>query len=98
MVVSFIGRGNRSTHRKPLTCANHLQTSSHNVVASKPYLGRFKLTTLVMMPTDCIGSYTSNYHTIITAPIFNHIYFFLLERKKTLGLHFFLCGDMIYWF
>ena len=31
----------------------------------------FKLTTLVVIGTDCIGSYKSNYHTIMTtmAPI-----------------------------
>jgi len=28
----------------------------------------FKLTTLVMISTDCIGSYKSNYQTIMTAP------------------------------
>ena len=26
----------------------------------------FELTTLVLIGTDCIGSYTSNYHTIMT--------------------------------
>ena len=28
----------------------------------------FKLTTLVVIGTDCIGSYKSNYHTTMTAP------------------------------
>ena len=27
---------------------------------------RFELTTLVVIGTDCIGSYKSNYHTIMT--------------------------------
>jgi hypothetical protein len=27
---------------------------------------RFELTTLVVIGTDCIGSYKSNYHTITT--------------------------------
>ena len=35
-----------------------------------------QLTTLVVMFTDCIGSYKSNYHTIMTVPIFNDTYFF----------------------
>ena len=49
--------------------ANHWQTWSHNVV----YLpwSRFKLTTSVVIGTDCIGSCKFNYHTITTtmAPI-----------------------------
>jgi hypothetical protein len=28
--------------------------------------GEFELTTLVVIDTDCIGSYNSNYHTITT--------------------------------
>jgi len=28
----------------------------------------FELATLVVIGTDCIGSYKSNYHTIMTAP------------------------------
>ena len=49
--------------------ANHWQTWSHNVV----YLpwSRFKLTTSVVIGTDCIGSCKFNYHTITAtmAPI-----------------------------
>jgi len=35
----------------------------------------FKLTTLVVIDTDCTGSCKSNYHmiTIMTAPIFTHL-------------------------
>jgi len=30
---------------------------------------RFELTTLVVIGTDCIGSYKSNYHTITTTTV-----------------------------
>jgi len=76
--------------------ASHWETLSHNVVSSKPYLSGFELTTLAVMGTDCIGSYTSNYHTITTAPIFNKNK--SLRKKENLGLHFFSVGDVIYWF
>ena len=52
MAVSFIGGGNLSTLRKPLTCR-------------KSIMG-FELTNLVVIGTDCTGSYKSNYHTITT--------------------------------
>ena len=39
------------------------QTLSHNVVQS-PW-SRFELTTLVVVSTECMGSYESNYHSII---------------------------------
>jgi len=70
MAVSFIVGGNRSTQR------NHELTQ----VTDKLYhimlyrvhlaLAGFELTTLVVIGTDCIGSYKSNYHTITatTAP------------------------------
>jgi hypothetical protein len=46
---------------------NHWQTLSHNVVSSTPRLSGFELITLAVMCTDCIGSYKSNYHTVMTA-------------------------------
>ena len=51
---------------------SHWQTLSHNVGCiqyTSPWTG-FKLTTLVVIGTDCIGSYKSNWHTITatTAP------------------------------
>ena len=51
------------------------------------------LTTLVVMCTDCIGSYKSNYHTIMTVPIFNNIYFFFKKERK-IRVIFFLCKGM----
>ena len=38
----------------------------HNVVSSTPHRSRIQLTTLVVIGTDCIGSYKSNYHTVTT--------------------------------
>ena len=55
-----------------LPVASHWQTLSHNVVSSTPYHERgFKLTTLLVIDTDCTGSCKSNYHTIttMTAPV-----------------------------
>ena len=41
---------------------SHWQTLSHNVVSSAPRLSG--VGTLVVIGTDCIGRYNSNYHTI----------------------------------
>jgi hypothetical protein len=56
----------RGNHRP---VASHWQTFSHNVCIeyTSPWMG-FKLTTLVVIGTDCTGSFKSNYHTITTTP------------------------------
>ena len=47
------------------SAASNLQILSHNVVSSTPRHERLiKLTTLVVIASDCIGSCRSNYHTI----------------------------------
>ena len=52
-------------NHRPVT--SHWQTLSHNVVSSTPRHERgFKLTSLVVIGTDCTGSCKSNYHTITT--------------------------------
>ena len=43
--------------------ASHWQALSHNVV---PHWVGFELTMLVVVRTDCMGGYISNYHTITT--------------------------------
>ena len=55
----------------PLSTISHWQTFSHNVVSSTPLWVGFELLTLVVIGTDCIGSYKSNYHmiTAMIAPI-----------------------------
>ena len=47
--------------------ASHWQTLSHILLyrVHLPWSG-FKLTTLMVIDTDCIGSFKSNYHTIMT--------------------------------
>ena len=77
------------------TAGSHWQTLSHNVVSSTPRLSRFELTSLVVMGTDCICSYKSNYHTIMTVPIFNNTYFFFKKERK-IRVIFFLCKGMWY--
>ena len=62
MAVSFIDGGNRSTRRKPPTC----HKSQTNLYRVHLVWTRFELTTLVVIGTDYIGSYKSNYHTITT--------------------------------
>ena len=46
--------------------ASHRQTLSHNVVSSTPRLSGVRTHNLVVIGTDCIGSYKSNCHTITT--------------------------------
>ena len=67
MVVSFIGAGNWSTQRKPLTCRKSLTNfiTQCCIKYTSPWAG-FELTSLVVMGTDCTGSCKSNYHTITT--------------------------------
>ena len=78
-------------NHRPAT--SHWQTLSHNVVSSTPVWLWFKITTLVVIGTDCIGS--CKYHTIMimtmTAPqigLRNNNYLndcsYLLE-KATMG-------------
>ena len=60
VAVSFIGGGN---HR---TVTSHWQTLSQCCIEyTSPWMG-FKLTMLVVIGIDCIGSYTSKFHTIMT--------------------------------
>ena len=95
MAVSFIGLGNRSTQRKPLTCRKSLtnfgifKLFSHNVVSSTPLyesLKGFELTTLVAIGTDCTGNCKSNYHTITatTAPhiVGDKLSVLLIDKNK----------------
>ena len=60
---SFIGGGDWSTWRTPLTCCKSL---TYIILYRVHHTTGFKLTMLVVIATDCIGSYKSNYHTITT--------------------------------
>ena len=57
----------RSTRRKPLTCRKSLTRLYHIMLywVHIAWTG-FELTTLVVIGTDCIGSYTFNYLMITT--------------------------------
>ena len=63
---SFIGGGNQSTWRKPLTCRKLLK--NYHIMLYRVHIvwTGFEFTTLVVIGTDYIGSYKSNYHTITT--------------------------------
>jgi hypothetical protein len=69
VVVSFIGGGNRSTRKNHWPVANHWQTLSHMVYRVHLTWAGLKLTTLMVIGTDCIGSCKSNYHTINTTKV-----------------------------
>ena len=72
MAVSFIGG------------ENHWPVASHwpiyDIMLYRIHLAwvRFELTTLVVIGTDCTGSWKANYHTITTAPrlkgLFTNVY------------------------
>ena len=51
-------------NHRPAT--SHWYTLSHSIVSSTPHMMGFELITLVAIDTDCIGSYSSNYHMITT--------------------------------
>jgi len=68
MEVSFIGGGHLSTWRKPLTSLKSLINfiTWCWIKYTLPWTG-FQLTTLVVIGTDCIGSWKSNHHMITIA-------------------------------
>ena len=73
MAVSFIGGGNQSTQRKPQTC--HKSLTLYHILLYRVHIvwAGFELTMLVVIGTDCIGSYKSTYNTITTAINYNGI-------------------------
>ena len=54
-------------HHRPV--AKHWQTLSHNVVSSTPHLGGIQTHNVLVIGTDCIGSFKSNYHMIMTTMV-----------------------------
>ena len=71
MAVSFIDGWNLSTWRKPPTCRKSLiNFITYCWIEYTSSWAGFKLTTLVVIGTDCTYSCKSNYHTITTTPIY----------------------------
>ena len=72
--------------------ANHWQTLSDNDLSSTPSLSEIlELTTLEVIDTDCIGSYKSNYHTVLTTTastiiIIIKLFEAYLNKKKQMAL------------
>jgi len=60
VAVSFIGEGNGSTRRKS-PVQSKVTDKLYHIMLSRV---EFELTTLVVIGTDCTGSYISNCHTI----------------------------------
>jgi len=54
------------TEEKPPTCGELYHIMLHQVHLGVAWGGIIELTALVVIGTDCIGSYRFNYHTITT--------------------------------
>ena len=70
--------------RKPSTCCKSLTNfiTKRCIEYTSPWVG-FKLTTLVVKGTDCIGSCKSNYHTITpTTDSKCFIYYYCTPNRK----------------
>ena len=83
VAVNFIGGGNRRTRRKPPTCRESL-TNYHKILYTSPW-SRFKLTTSVVIGTNCIHVGKSNKHmiTTTTAPVWQFGIYRIFEYLST---------------
>jgi hypothetical protein len=73
----------RNFHENHRPVESHWQTVSHNVVSSTPPLSVNRTHKVVVIDTDCIGSYKSNYHKITAtmAPLKYYVNFSIYFMK-----------------
>ena len=86
--VSFIGGINQ---RKLPTCRKSLTNfiTLCSIEYTSPRTG-FELTTLVVIGTDCIGRYKSNYHMIMTTTAHSNVacVFYINLKSKKIQFYF----------
>ena len=79
----FLMEENRSTRRKPPTCCKSRDKLYHRRIEYTSPWTRFDLKTLVVIGTDYIGSYKSNYHTIMTTTVLYSVVRFSIKKNTT---------------
>ena len=90
MAVSFNSGGNLSTQRKQPTCRKSLKTLSHCCIEYTLQWAGFELTTLMVIGTDYIGSFKSNYHKKIFNGnvLVNNVYSIFINNDLIIELQF----------
>ena len=88
VVVSFIGRGNRSTRKKTPTCRKSLINfiTKCCIEYASSWTG-FEPTTLMMIGIDCICGSKSNHHTITTIGLKTPINIIYIWRENDYDCH-----------
>jgi hypothetical protein len=97
VAVSFIGGGNQSTQRKPLTCKSLTNFIKECWIDFTSPWTVFELTTLVVIDTDCTCSCKPNKQTT-TAPI---LYFITSVIHQVISYYYFsvsvTVGQFSFW-